>query len=189
MPRGCNLRKIRICPSSVLTAACLFLLFPAKELLCAAAAVLLHEGGHLLMIALCRTGVHSVTVLPFGAQIRTGPLTAWQECLISAAGGLCNLAAFFCFRERFPVFALHCLVLGVLNLLPVRGLDGGNVTENLLLLFLPPDTAHRICYAVSFITLFVLWVFSAYLLLYGTGNITLFLLCVFLFAQSFLCSP
>ncbi len=165
-------------------AVCLCLLTPLPRLLGILCAVLLHEAGHFAAIALCRAHITSVIVLPFGAQINTRLTSPAAESLISAAGCMTNLLCALLFSRLFPNFASYSLALGVLNLLPVHGLDGGVLLENLLLWRLSPPRAEAVSRVVSCVTLFFLWAASAYFILTETANLSLFLLCVFLFFQS-----
>lgn len=174
--------------SAVLCAAALLLVFPLGAVLPAFFAALLHECAHLAAVRLCRGSVISIRIFPFGADIRTLPMPPLRECAVCAAGSVANLIAYFCFRTVYAPFAVDCLALGLLNLLPVQGLDGGSIVQNLLLFTSPVDRAETVSFVLSFCTLFLLWVFAAYLILCCNANPSLFFLCAFLFFRCFFCT-
>ena len=112
-------------------------------------AALLHECGHIVMLKLLGGRVRRIVLHPFGGEIDAGGrmLSYGQETLLSFAGVAVNLASAPLCRLSVPF--LHELGvcsagLAFFNLLPARGLDGGDILENLLLLFLPDRAAHII---------------------------------------------
>lgn len=179
---------IKIKFSTVVFAA-LFLFLDASEFtvsVLAAAAV--HEAGHL--IAMYLSGIHpkSITVYPFGVDITAGhSLSSYRtDIFVAAAGCAVNLLLTAVFFAVLPTFALCCAVLAILNLLPIKSLDGGRIVECVLLMHKDEEQTARIVYTVSFIFIVILWMISIYLLLFAPFNPTLFFLCVYLFALIFL---
>ena len=151
-------------------------------------ASLFHELGHLALMFVLGVRVDEVELTVFGAEIRTLPMTVGcaAQVAVYASGAVANLlssavvlAAFGrTFGARF--FAACSVSLALLNLLPIRTLDGGCVLETLLSR-LAPIHSDTVFAAISGITLFVLWLGAAYLLLVCGGNLSLMLFCAYLF--------
>ena len=93
-------------------------------------AALLHEGGHIVAMRLTAEGLpKEIRLTPFGVRIENSPLaeTGRGRLGVLAAGSGMN---FLCAAVTFgilPSFAAVSLVLGILNLLPVEGMDGGGI--------------------------------------------------------------
>ena len=94
---------------------------------------LLHEAGHFLAVWLWGGGLESVELNASGATIRARAerLTYGREILCVLAGPAASLTAallFALWSDTIP-FGLTasglCLMQGLFNLLPARGLDGG----------------------------------------------------------------
>ena len=98
-------------------------------------AALLHEGGHIVAMRLTAEGLpKEIRLTPFGVRIENSPLaeTGRGRLGVLAAGSGMN---FLCVAVTFgilPSFAAVSLVLGILNLLPVEGMDGGGILLLLL---------------------------------------------------------
>ena len=109
---------------------------------------LLHEGGHLLMLAVCGGRPSAIRLQLFGVGVEGGreQLTRRQELLVLAAGPLVNLfcAGFFAFPaprfspEMTELLCLPHLALGLWNLMPVPPADGGRILVLLLTPYLSP---------------------------------------------------
>lgn len=82
-------------------------------------------------------------------------------------------------------FAACSFALAVLNLLPIRTLDGGCIFETICVRLFPiyADTVVDI---VSGTFIFILWLISVYLLLLAGGNISLMLFCMYMFVTLYL---
>ncbi|MBQ9839037.1 MAG: hypothetical protein IJO56_06080 [Oscillospiraceae bacterium] len=128
--------------------AAMLLLLPLKWLTAAVMSVLLHEGCHLAVLKLFHTQVSSVRVGWSGVQMETAPIKDYQELLCALAGpGSCIIA--FALADWFPRFAICAAFHAAYNMIPVYPLDGGRVMVCLLRMFLPYDTAWRICRVVE----------------------------------------
>ena len=101
-------------------------------------AALLHECGHLAaMVLLPGNAPREVSLTPFGVRIERNPLSEFGKGngIILAAGSGMN---FVCAAVTFgflPEFAAVSLLLGIFNLLPVEGLDGGGIGRHLTIWF------------------------------------------------------
>ena len=120
----------------------LLILFDNAVLLYSFLMVCAHEGAHLLAMTLCGARVKAVRFEPFGIIIEKEdedlPLLAL--IFISAAGCMLNIllaAVFFCLylHKQGDVFMTLFSVnvcLFALNILPIYGLDGGQILYLLL---------------------------------------------------------
>lgn len=114
----------------LLGAMCLYLL-PVQWVLGALTAGVVHEIGHLMVLAWIKVPVYSITLRGMGAKIETGPMTPGQELICALAGPLCSFSMLF-LCGIFPEAALWGLVQGLFNLLPLYPMDGGRVLRSIL---------------------------------------------------------
>ena len=159
------------------------------------AAALVHEVGHLVCLKASGATVYGVTILPFGAVIRTDAerLPYRKEALVALSGPLAGLSAallsgvlFLWLRDRATLFfAVTNLTLSLINLVPVRTLDGGRALEALAFSRLPYEKAECLTENVSY-GAFVLLTLASLGLLALTGcNFSLILFCVCLFVSAY----
>ena len=67
------------------------------------------------------------------------------------------------------------LLLGILNLLPVCGLDGGEALYSLLCRRISAESAQKTVRILSFIFILPLWMLAVWIMLMTGGNFSLFL--------------
>ena len=139
-------------PSALLTPA-LFLLLTDTPILLAALlpAALLHELAHYAVLRLCGVRTARFTLTGLGASLYVPELhrlSYGAELLSAAAGPLMNLLLWVLLsltgREELTLFAGAQMVLGVLNLLPVRPMDGGRILWLATAYLTEPYTADRV---------------------------------------------
>ena len=144
-------------PSALLTPA-LFLLLTDTPILLAALlpAALLHELAHYAVLRLCGVRTARFTLTGLGASLYVPELhllSYGAELLSAAAGPLMNLLLWVLLsltgREALTLFAGAQMVLGVLNLLPVRPMDGGRILWLATAYLTEPYTADRVAAAVG----------------------------------------
>lgn len=144
-------------PSALLTPA-LFLLLTDTPILLAALlpAALLHELAHYAVLHLCGVRAARFTLTGLGASLYVPELhrlSYGAELLSAAAGPLMNLLLWVLLsltgREELTLFAGAQMVLGVLNLLPVRPMDGGRILWLATAYLTEPYTADRVAAAVG----------------------------------------
>ncbi|MBQ8407715.1 MAG: hypothetical protein IJY39_02490 [Clostridia bacterium] len=152
-------------------------------------AAALHECGHLLAARLLHIPLQSMRLDLLGARLEVGgrAIGYGEEWLLAAAGPLASLlssivaAPLWGSGRHAVIFSCASLLLGVLNLLPIRTLDGGRMLESFLLCHTSVRVAHAVLATLSFLFLFLLWAVAVYFLLrVGDG---LSLLC---FSMSFM---
>lgn len=151
--------------------------------------VLIHEGGHLLVLALLRVPVREIRFTPVSIAIQTGrprALSYGRELAVAAAGIAANLlVAFLLWRLAFPsmrtmLMIASNLAVALFQLLPAGHLDGGQLLRCLCDILFPPGLARAVSLVISFAILTPLTALSALLLLRGRVNATLLVSCVYL---------
>ena len=104
-------------------------------------AVLLHEIGHLIVMKLNRIAPKSVKMSLGGVLIvGNAYCTAKESISVALAGPLVNIvfSVVFYFSGVYfdslllAAFGVVQFLVGIINLLPIKGLDGGTVLRNLL---------------------------------------------------------
>lgn len=178
------MKKLRI---PLPTVICTILLFFTAESVWLANiffALMIHEAGHLLVMALFGIKIECITLLPVGIDIkrRERAIAYPAELLLALAGPLANISIYFAAARTD--FGYTNLLYGLLNLLPVRGLDGGYGLEAALLCFFEPVRAYKLTIFFSCFFLTALWLAGCYIMLMLNGNITVFMLSVFLFIST-----
>ncbi len=151
---------------------------------------LLHELGHIFVMLVLGIGVRRLTVTPLGFEIdpKREYKSFYEEIAVSLAGCAVNFITFFLFfgsGEVLCVLAETSLLLGIMNIMPVRCLDGGEALNAFLSIFLLPDKAERVGRTVSFITLIFMWVPAVYIFLATGYNYSLFIMSTWLFCRIF----
>jgi stage IV sporulation protein FB len=195
--RGINIdqQMKKLLTAVAILLALTFLLRPTALSLCTLLAALIHELGHVAMARLCRIQLRECKIGIFGAGlVPDGSLYSYgQEILLCLAGPLCNLTCASLGLWLLPrysafgtPFVFASLALGLLNLLPIQGFDGGRILHALLSLLLPPHTARGITTVSSFFCVLTLWIASTYLLLRAAASLSLFVFSLSLFCRIFL---
>ena len=173
----------------------LFMLFCDKSGLAAMSllAAALHEVGHLVAARVMRIPIGAMRFDLLGARIdvKGRILSYGEEWLLCASGPLSSLAcslagSFFWSHSRLAIaFSCASLLLGLLNLLPIQTFDGGRMLECALLSFTTPQKTGSILRGCTFLFLWLLWAFSAYLMIKIADGISLFFFTLTLLARFF----
>ena len=166
---------------------------PFKDTLPVLGAITIHEISHIISARLMRIEIKEVELNILGAKIHTkNSLFSYRmEVFLALSGPLINLLLFTIIiisqslwgNDSIKQFAFCNLALGLLNLLPVEGFDGGRIINGLLSRFLSPRTVLSISHFLSFVVIFLLWLFSVYFLLRTGTSIALFIFCAALFSK------
>ena len=144
-------------PSALLTPAAFLLLTDTPALLAALLlAALLHELAHYAVLRLFGVRTARFTVTGLGATLcvpELHRLSYGAELFSAAAGPLMNLLLWVVLsltgRDELTLFAGAQMVLGILNLLPVRPMDGGRILWLAAAYLTEPYTADRVAAAVG----------------------------------------
>lgn len=157
-------------------------------------AVLLHEMGHILALKLMKAPPQTVS-LKIGSIALSGRyiLTVKKEILMLFMGPLANiLAALFLFlgyKYSLQISLLNrsliMLIVGIFNLLPIMGLDGGDIVGAVLQKNLKLKTAQILMKAISVICVLCLFMFGVYVLCKNKSNPSLLLLSIYLLLCTF----
>ena len=154
-----------------------------------------HECGHILASKLLGIGLDEMKLDLFGARLSVSSkqISYHAEFLLCAAGPFfslllsvllslfnCNTYVFFQDLRDSSLF------LGLLNLIPVRGFDGGRMLTSLLSLISSPYFANLIERLLTGVFLIILWGIAVYLLLITGGGLILFVFSAGLFCKVFL---
>lgn len=150
---------------------------------------IIHEFGHLLALLLLKFKPQKV-ILKVGAVSIVGRfnLTTLGELFLNFAGPFINLILFlfFWYVRRFLAppfitnFALINLVLGIFNLLPVMGLDGGSILYLLLAKKLKHNALNLTCLLLSLSTAVFILFFGVNIFINTKTNPSLILLGLYL---------
>lgn len=154
-------------------------------------AATLHECGHLLAARLMKIPIRGIRLDFLGARIDVGAavLSYGQEWLLAATGPLFSLllailvAPLWGASLFFRALSAASLLLGILNLLPVRSFDGGRMLECFLCQRVGVTVGERIMQGVTLASLFLLWAMAVYLLFHTGGGFSLFCFSVSLLAR------
>lgn len=152
------------------------------------AALFFHESAHALMARLRGYVLKSVSLLPYGAMMRTDEsIDKKSSVLIGLAGPVANLllalvtlGLWWIFPSAYPytiAFLRANITLGLFNLLPVYPLDGSRVVLGLCKNRIRTIKALRIAGVVTSVVLFALFIASFF---FGV-NFTFGIMAVFLF--------
>ncbi|MBQ7375324.1 MAG: hypothetical protein IJW52_00370 [Clostridia bacterium] len=162
--------------------------------LAAIVAAALHECGHIIAAKLCGIPLVDMKLGIFGATLTTDrALCSYgKEILLALAGpatnllclALCSLLPIQC--EAIELFCVASCGLAILNLLPIRELDGGRIVYCALASTFSPSLASRVVGALSFGIIFSLWTLSVYLILRLGASLSLFIFSCFLFCKIFI---
>lgn len=173
----------------------LFMLFCDKSgmALISLLAAALHEVGHLVAARFLKIPIGCMRFDLLGARIdvKGRILSYGEEWLLCVAGPLSSLifsiiGSFFWSHTRLAVaFSCASLILGLLNLLPIQTFDGGRMLECALLSFASPKRTGNILRGCTFLFLWLLWAFSAYLMIKIADGISLFFFTITLLARFF----
>lgn len=156
-------------------------------------AALLHELGHFFVMLICRQPIRQITVLPFGIDIKKAPhISSYiADIAVSSAGIIVNVLMVVLCRSlpestNVEFFMQSNLVLFLINIIPIKSLDGGQILEKILLLFLAPDTVEKIVEVCSFVCILLVGSVAVWVFFYSGYNFTLLFMCMYLFAGAFL---
>ena len=184
---------LSLSPSVVIALGGMILVDRSGVCLITVVAAVLHECGHLLAAKLLRIPPRALHLDLLGARIEVdGYLLSYgEEWVLCAAGPLVSLLAasaaapLWSAFEAARVFSCASLVLGLLNLLPIRTFDGGRMLECLLCRFGNERVAEWGLFLCSYLFLFLLWATAVYFLLRAGDGLSLLCFSISLFLRFF----
>ncbi len=185
--------RVRIEPMAVATYIAMLLSDRTNAVACILLAAAVHEAGHLLAARLLRIPLGELRLDLLGAQLSVDGrlLTYGEEWALCAAGPTFSLllAALLAPLWKPGGFwlELSCasLLLGLLNLLPIRNFDGGRMLSALLAFLFGEQCAERVLWGCSVAAVLFLWSVAVYLLLRSGNGISLLFFSMSLFLRFF----
>lgn len=151
-------------------------------------AVVVHEIGHLIVMKKQGVAPKSINFTAAGILICGNAFfSVKQGIVIALAGPISNIVFTVCFyisgvlfkSDLLIIFAAVQLLVGLINLLPIKGLDGGTVLINLFYR-LNLKNADMILSLVSIITAVLVTVLGTAIMVRNVGNPSLMLLGIYL---------
>lgn len=194
--KSAKILRIGILPALILML--MLILQPSGIVLSALGAAVLHELGHLLAAAILGVPLRSLDVGMFGASLKVrGVLISYpKEFFLCAAGPAMNFISALAvvllsehrgyYTEAGEWFASVSLMLGILNLLPAEGFDGGRMLSVAVTLLFGPRVSARLLAASTFLSILILWMLSVYLLIRFGTSLSLFVFTLSLFYRLFI---
>ncbi len=157
-------------------------------------AAAIHEFGHLAAAMVLGIRLRSLEIGPLGATIRVceGLISYKKEWLLCFSGPFFNLASAAVIALIIPdsefsrLFCPISMIIALLNLLPLRGFDGGRMLGAAVGYIAGPRAAARTLSYLSLITVVCLWLFSVYLLIRFGASLSLFVFTVTVFYRIFI---
>ena len=151
-------------------------------------AVLFHEAGHLITAKLLRVPLLKSTVSPLGIRLifDFSSTKVTHEILVYLGGSFFGISAACLISYLFPDsiyaagFCANSVLLGILNLLPITGIDGGCIVECILSSVCLSDRAYRYSRAISSVTVILFWILASRIQLRHRSNLTLNLMATLL---------
>ncbi len=146
------------------------------------ASVLAHECAHLAMCCRLKVKTYGISVLPYGAELKTQSLVCPQkQILISLAGPFCSFLLFalgkgaflFCSSSYVSFFANANLTLFLFNMLPCTPLDGGEILRSFISRRCGIIYSYKIITYISYFFETIFLIGGCLLCAYSGGNITL----------------
>ncbi|MBE6589907.1 MAG: hypothetical protein E7643_06990 [Ruminococcaceae bacterium] len=156
-------------------------------------AAILHEAGHILAAVLLRVPLRALRMDLLGARLDVSGrvLSYGEEWILCAAGPLTSLtlaalASLLWGVTPYAVtFSCASLILGLLNLLPIRTFDGGRMLETFLRAYCSERVLRVLMCATTFSFLFLLWAIAVYFLLRANDGVSLLCFSMSLFSRFF----
>lgn len=193
---GTKILRIGIFPGIIFA---LMLIFqPPGIVLPSLGAAVMHEFGHMCAATVLGIPMRSLDIGMFGASLKVrGSLISYpKEFWLCAAGPLTNFltaaaVSFFSEHRGYYTntgewFSSVSFMLGVLNLMPMEGFDGGRMMTVFLSSVFGPRIAEKTLCFTTFVSILLLWMISVYLLIrYGT-SLSLFIFTLSLFYRLFI---
>lgn len=184
-----SVSKKRFCvkPSAIAVWVCFLIFAPTVYTALLFLAMALHECGHLTALKLCGVRDVGMTLSGFGAEIcyHTAVTGTWCRVMIALGGVILNLLSgvvllFFWKNFLCLYMAVASFVLAFLNLLPVKGLDGGTALEEILTRYTEPDAVYAVMRCTSMVCVTLLGALSIWVLTVSEFNFSLLLFTLYL---------
>ncbi len=163
--------------------------------LATAVSITLHEAAHLIAMWACGCAPDEISLVPGGIKVKGGRLVTHKaQLLISVSGPVVNLLTALLFlliyscinSEIWLLWIYVSFFLGVINLLPAKGLDGGTALTSIIQMKFSEKCADTILSFTSMVTILSITSAFIYGIIYSSFNITFLLFAIYLAAAYFL---
>ena len=147
-------------------------------------AIFSHEIGHLFMMWVIDCSPKRIKLIPASIQITTPFQKRYQnDILVSLSGPAVNIVLFLTLYFNYLAFANKTtlyfavlnLVIGLFNLMPVKGLDGGTILYCILAKVKGVDKAALILKIITLSLAFLIIILALTLSLRGKFNISFYI--------------
>lgn len=190
--------KIKISPSSLLLFASILLSENKILSLCIFICATIHEIGHLLAAIFLKIKIKQIEINVCGAKIipKAQICSYKKEFILCLCGPLANILTLILFLPATSIsscatvdtidahgyIVLFSAMLSVINLLPIKSLDGGRMLFSVLSWSFGQRVGNTVLNMTTFLFALVIWMLSVYLLILSRGGIVFFSfsLCMFL---------
>jgi len=153
-------------------------------------AVFMHEAGHLFAMWVLDCTPKSIRLIPASVQITSSVSNRYRnDIAVALIGPLVNLILFgslyfnyLCFKNKITqIYALINLVVGMFNLLPVTGLDGGTILFSLIAKKCELNRAMLVLRLITAILAVAAFIIAVTLTIRGKINLSLYIVTIYLF--------
>lgn len=157
-------------------------------------AITVHELGHLLLARLLSVRLLKVSYTPIGIRMlyNFSGVGILGEILVYLGGpviGFISASALMltgkALNGAVKEFILSSYTLSAINLMPIKGFDGGNVIESILSVTFLPDKAFLYEKNISRVAVLLFWILTIYVEMKIDANISMLTLAVYLLYTSF----
>ena len=155
--------------------------------------VIIHEAGHILMMAIFKTPPEKIKISAFEISIsdkQRQSRSKKQNLLIIFFGPFVNFICFICFfllylfcNKVFLPLAVANISVCIFNMLPVLSLDGGQLIYILLSFKFEHHICDKVVNIITFIFIFPLAVLGFFVLFKSKYNFSLLFVCIYLVAS------
>lgn len=167
------------------TAILAFLLLSAKSPPALLFALLIHELSHVLLGLIFFGSMPRLSVSLGGLRLRwDGNGRPLEDFLLSLAGPVSNLIL-WALLPKDSILASYSLSLAVFNLLPAKGLDGGEIIKNLSLMLFGERWAESVCHVFTAAAVAFLLFLASAASLTGEFNLPLLFITLFLIIRTY----
>ncbi len=152
--------------------------------------VFMHEMGHLFCMWASDTEPREIRLIPTSVQITSSIKGSYKKDIaVAVCGPVVNIILFLILIFNYAAFgiqtvlyyALLNLIIGLFNLLPVNGLDGGTILYSLLAKRMELNRACLIMRIVTALTGLLILAIGIILTLKGKFNVSVYIISVYLF--------
>ena len=134
-----------------------------REILKLIAAVIAHEFGHVLALALLEVPIYGFHFSLTGPTIRCGTAgSSAQQAAVSLSGPAFGILLYFLLCRYDPICAQISLFLSIVNLIPIIPLDGGMAAASMI--------SEKIVFTSGVIIAVAVLLYGLYLLAIGQGT-------------------